>query len=1029
MNPLLEQLATVLGYEGDRGYIRAEAFAHQPNHRHALRLAAQEMAVRATFGLWTGPEGALLGSDHRRFTPLVYLAEAKDADDARRIHRSVWSQGLAPYLLVATQDRLWLCQGFSFSAAEWRRHAREIKAADWPQSSGAVGGQSSLRPILASTLRSSLAWRDEARAADDFVDARLLRSLAELSIKFAQGFDGQAKVPPEATNALVARLLYFYFLVDRRFITQERLSAWGLEGVGLDSSAWTAAGAAALFGRLDEVFNGSIFPMPAQHSDAYQAEHINALRSVIRHGAEATSSGALQLSFLDYDFASIRTETLSAIYEMFLRNEVEDAGTRFGAFYTPPYLADYVLDRLEDDKPLRAGVRVLDPAAGSGVFLVGAYRRIVEASLQPGQTCMALEILHDLMTQSIFAVELNPTACHVAAFSLYLTMLDYVEPSEASDYTCWPVVTGRPKLFPPMLKAAKGRPNILSSDFFAPETEGLRCDVVVGNPPWVPLPRLQSAGANAYLKALEKAGRSIGDKQAAELFTWKAYEDHLEPDGALGLLIPQKSLVNKFSEKFVEALRTRTELIGIADLAHLRYALFRRSGVRTAGSNAAAAAKSARQATAAILLRKRQPRAEHKFWSFRPLRSSQPATSKRNRLWILVHDWTQVTWHDQSELGPSNWRRVFTCSPVDRRLLNQLDRQVATGRLVRLSDLEAQMGLAFKIEVDVNLDGECVLSADPKSKKYWLSHLGVDGGLFEDIPSKAYPLPQGQIAKATTSAKPFLQGNVVLMPRTCELALFVEKPIATSFMVVACFPDYGGRPLPKAKRRFLQALAAYMSTRTFRYLAFINSRRVFSDRRNVELSAVTELPWPFALDDEKAWTRLLDGAPSAREALVGEALGLPAAYQAIIREYDSFREQFNDGGTPDGALRPATSDEMDDYRQSLLLEIDAQKGRHSARTAMLSHDLAGAVIRYLPAGSAPDAAADDAVLRQALDAYRAEGASSFTQSRYLWHSRQAMATVLIKPLERLHWTLDRAFADADLVTAAVLAGVSSREAA
>lgn len=90
-----------------------------------------------------------------------------------------------------------------------------------------------------------------------------------------------------------------------------------------------------------------------------------------------------------------------------------------------------MLDRLEDERPLTAGVRVLDPAAGSGVFLVGAYRRIVEATLGSGRTTMKLTDLHALMTDAIFAVELNPTACHVAAFSLYLTMLDYVEPAEA----------------------------------------------------------------------------------------------------------------------------------------------------------------------------------------------------------------------------------------------------------------------------------------------------------------------------------------------------------------------------------------------------------------------------------------------------------------------------------------------------------------------------------------------------------------------------------------------------------------------
>ena len=66
--------------------------------------------------------------------------------------------------------------------------------------------------------------------------------------------------------------------------------------------------------------------------------------------------------------------------------------------------------------------------------------------------------------------------------------------------------------------------------------------------------------------------------------------------------------------------------------------------------------------------------------------------------------------------------------------------------------------------------------------------------------------------------------------------------------------------------------------------------------------------------------------------------------------------------------------------------------------------------------------------RAAAEAYAKQGASTLTQSRYLWHSRQMMTSVLLKPRERMHWTLDRAFADADLVSAAAMAGYDSKEA-
>ena len=49
-----------------------------------------------------------------------------------------------------------------------------------------------------------------------------------------------------------------------------------------------------------------------------------------------------------------------------------------GAFYTPEILADYLLRELESVKPFSSGMKVLDPACGSGIFLVLVYRHLIE---------------------------------------------------------------------------------------------------------------------------------------------------------------------------------------------------------------------------------------------------------------------------------------------------------------------------------------------------------------------------------------------------------------------------------------------------------------------------------------------------------------------------------------------------------------------------------------------------------------------------------------------------------------------------
>lgn len=1024
MTVLLDHIADILGYSSDAGFVRAEAFDRQPNHRHALRLAEQRMKVTAAFGLWTGRSGAISGPDHRRFTPLVYLASANDESEAKEIHRRVWSQGLVPHLVIATDTRVWLCQGFAFSSTAWKQFAVELTAvADLTS----VDRRHPLAPLAASSIRSSMAWRDKARAGDEFVDERLLRSLAELSIAFSRPAPGRGELEPVATNALIARLLYFYFLVDRQFVTPARLAAWKLDDITIGGDTdWSFPATQNLFGRLDEVFNGSIFPMKAAHEKGIEASHINDLRRVLRHGGHLHADGNLQFGFLDYDFASIRTETLSAIYEMFLRNEDADAGNRFGAFYTPPYLADYSLDRLEDEIPLTEGVRVLDPAAGSGVFLVGAYRRIVEATLPAGRTHLPLPRLHKLMTGCIFGVELNDTACHVAAFSLYLTMLDYLDPADADDYAAWPVVVGRPRLFPPMLTdSAAGPANIRAGDFFSATADGIECDAVVGNPPWVQLPKLGSVHAIAYAQR-HKDEAPIGDKQAAELFAWKLLNEHLIEGGVLSLLLPLKSLVNRYSDPFTAALRERTEIVGISDLAHLRYVLFRRSAARSAGiGHAEKPAKSARQSTASIILRNRKPGPENQLWTFRPLRPTQPA-SRRGRLWILLHDWTQVQWYLQSDLNETNWARVFTCTAIDRRILSGLDRRVAAGRLQTLGAL-AGVGLDFKIEVDQNIDREFVLGTEQTSPNFWLRQLGFGSDLLP-IEHRAVPLPQAQIDRAIPSARPFLQGNVVLMPRNCERAIFVESPVAPSFMIVGCFPAYAGTPLPPNRATFLNAMAAFMSTDTFRYLSFVSSRRMMIDRASIELSTVTALPWPFDGLDDPRLKAMCDGSASQREKLTIEALGIPPIYRETIEEFARFRVHFRDGGVPKEGLEGVGADDIVKYRNTLLAEVDGGKGRYKiSHREIEGSDLTAVTIKF--ASTSENSTSAEEEIDEAVREYRRHGASSMSHSRYLWHSRASMRTVLVKPRDKLHWSMDRAFADADLVLAAIMSGFDNSEAA
>jgi predicted RNA methylase len=156
-------------------------------------------------------------------------------------------------------------------------------------------------------------------------------------------------------------------------------------------------------------------------------------------------------------------EILGSVYERFLgktvrltaggqaqveeKPEIRKAG---GVYYTPQYIVDYIVRETVGWTPEepKEPVTVLDPACGSGSFLVGAYtflldRRLawladganVKASLRRGLIYgtggqapgfrLSIAEKQRILTESVFGVDIDPIAVEVAKFSLYLKLLEH----------------------------------------------------------------------------------------------------------------------------------------------------------------------------------------------------------------------------------------------------------------------------------------------------------------------------------------------------------------------------------------------------------------------------------------------------------------------------------------------------------------------------------------------------------------------------------------------------------------------------
>lgn len=113
----------------------------------------------------------------------------------------------------------------------------------------------------------------------------------------------------------------------------------------------------------------------------------------------------------EFDFSSMESDFLGSIYEKLIP-ELERK--RLGQFYTPPQIAELILDltvRRKDDT-------ILDPACGSGTFLVKAYHRLRELAGLPRKMSGLAETYHKQLLEKVYGVDINQFPAHLSVINL-----------------------------------------------------------------------------------------------------------------------------------------------------------------------------------------------------------------------------------------------------------------------------------------------------------------------------------------------------------------------------------------------------------------------------------------------------------------------------------------------------------------------------------------------------------------------------------------------------------------------------------
>jgi len=483
---------------------------------------------------------------------------ARDPEFAER-HRQLWSWGGVPLVYRVTSGLVQL-----FRCA----HRPDFES----------GGKLVFKPFKTLKLASQIAddpWWDDERLRtgtlwdDPEVCKKLLsgrqaaqKTLIKTVSELHQDLNDKGILPKPLRRKLLILSVLIAYLEARKVFEEDFFARFR---PGADKFFEVLADGPALVSlleHLEERFNGHVFIL----SDDDRKRLLTSQQLArFAHLVEARRERSGQLTLWQrYSFADLPVELISHIYQLF----VEDTAV---AVYTPRFLVRLMLgevlswerlDRLEKNDEV-----ILDPACGSGIFLVEAYKRLVlhwryrNDWKRPNQT-----ILKKLLTKRLRGVDKEEGAVELAAFSLCLALCDALEPME---------IRASVKLFP-LLKEKR----IHSGCFFeAREQRKVKeqVGVIVGNPPFTST--LGTEGAKrAYERYQTEYGR-LPDKQLAYLFLYESME-MLAPGGVLSMLQQYNFLYNQQSLVFRQAFIKRWDVREILDFISVR-GLFQKGGADT----------------------------------------------------------------------------------------------------------------------------------------------------------------------------------------------------------------------------------------------------------------------------------------------------------------------------------------------------------------------------------------------------------------------------------------------------------------
>jgi len=464
------------------------------------------------------------------------------------IHKWCWNANSSPLIVIHEGNQIKVYNGFSFDKKEKLLNLL-------------AEGEEELEHFNYLNLVSGKFLETYGRSFEETkrVDYKLLENIEAARDILID----EHRLESPVVNSLIGRLLFARYLIDRKV----KIGEYGdLSNKGLLEILKNRQKTYQLFNYLKKKFNGNLFPIDEEKERTVTEDHLDVLVRLLK-GVELKSG---QMNLFDfYDFSIIPIEFISNIYEFFLGSENQ---RKKGAYYTPPFLVDYILKETVDiyfeKNPNEYRCKVLDPACGSGIFLVETLRRVIHwyQVLNPEYEKdkeKYKEDLKELLCSNIFGIDKDENAIKVAVFSLYITLLDYQEPKDIETFK-FPLLDN----------------NFFNTDFFDTVNDfdtklrNKNFDFIVGNPPWG---NPSGDGENdKYIDYCKKKEVKIGRKEISQAFLVRV-SDFSGEDTVCSLIVTSKNLYNNEAKEFREYFLKHFKTDKIFELSSIRRQVFAKS--------------------------------------------------------------------------------------------------------------------------------------------------------------------------------------------------------------------------------------------------------------------------------------------------------------------------------------------------------------------------------------------------------------------------------------------------------------------